>query len=348
MPRQDLIIVGAGPAGLATAIAAKKAGLDFRLFEKGVLVNALFHFPGQMVFFTTPELLEIGGLPLVTSRDKATRDEALRYYRRVVDTYELEIAFGHTATELTSDPVDGFAVTTRDREGRYERWQSRTVVMATGCYDHPNLLGIPGEDLPHVFHYYSEPHPFYRKRVVIVGGKNSAAEAALDLYRAGADVTLVHRGEELARSIKYWVRPDIENRIKEGSIRARFETRVVEIRQADVVVEPVPLAGRLSAFRQRFFGSSDEPAREVVPADAVFLLTGYLADLEFLRACGVAVNPDTGVPEHDPETFETNVPGLYLAGAVVAGANRGEVFIENGRFHGEVVVREIAQHVAGC
>ena len=159
MPRHDLIIVGAGPAGLATAIAAKKAGLDFRLFEKGVLVNALFHFPGQMVFFTTPDLLEIGGLPFVTPRDKATRDEALRYYRRVVDTYELEIAFGHTATELTFDPVNGFAVMTRDREGRHERWQSRTVVMATGCYDHPNLLGIPGEDLPHVSHYYSEPAP---------------------------------------------------------------------------------------------------------------------------------------------------------------------------------------------
>ena len=347
MPRYDLIIVGAGPAGLATAIAAKQAGLDFRLFEKGVLVNALFHFPGQMVFFTTPELLEIGGLPFVTSRDKSTRDEALRYYRRVVDTFELDIAFGHTATELTTDRVDGFTLTTRDREGRPERWQSRTVVMATGCYDHPNLLGIPGEDLPHVSHYYSEPHPFYRKRVVIVGAKNSAAAAALDLYRAGADVTLVHRGDALASSIKYWVRPDIENRIKEGSIRARFDTRVVEIRPTEVVVEPVRPAGQRSAFRERLFGSSDEPAREVVPADAVFLLTGYLADLEFLRACGVAVDPGTGVPQHDPETFETNVPGLYLAGAVVVGANRGEVFIENGRFHGQVVVREIARRVAG-
>ena len=196
-------------------------------------------------------------------------------------------------------------------------------------------------------HYYSEPHPFYRKRVVVVGGKNSAAAAALDLYRAGADVTLVHRGDALAASIKYWVRPDIENRIKEGSIHARFDTRVVEIHPTEVVVEPVRPAGQRSAFRERLFGSSDEPAREVVPADAVFLLTGYLADLEFLRACGVAVDPATGVPQHDPETFETNVPGLYLAGAVVVGANRGEVFIENGRFHGQVVVREIARRVAG-
>ena len=343
MPLHDLIIVGAGPAGLATAIAAKKAGLDFRVFEKGVLVNALFHFPSQMVFFTTPELLEIGGLPFVTARDKPTRDEALRYYRRVVDTYELDIDFGHTVTGLEARPGTGFAVTTRDRSGRQTERTSRTIVMATGCYEHPNMLGVPGEDLPHVSHYYSEPHAFYRKQVVIVGGKNSAAEAALDLYRAGADVTLVHRGDELGGSIKYWVRPDIENRIKEGSIRARFATRVVEIRPTDVLVEPAtPTAQQSVAAGRR----SPDPARDVIPADAVFLLTGYLADIQFLKACGVAVESSTGVPEHDPNSFETNVPGLYLAGAVVAGTNRGEVFIENGRFHGELVVREIAQRVA--
>ena len=344
MPRHDLVIVGAGPAGLATAIAAKNAGLDFLLFEKGFLVNALFKFPSQMVFFTTPELLEIGGLPFVTARDKPTRNEALRYYRRVVDTYELDVRFGQAVTAVQGDSVDGLVVTTRDAAGRSASWLTQTVVMATGCYDHPNLLGVPGEDLPHVSHYYSEPHPFYRKKVVIVGGKNSAAEAALDLYRAGADVTLVHRGSELGGSIKYWVRPDIENRIKEGAIRARFDTRVVEIRSSDVIVESAPPEGRLSSVRSRLLGAP-EPVRDVMPADAVFLLTGYLADLEFLEACGVAVNPDTRVPEHDPDTFETNVPGLYLAGSVVAGANRGEVFIENGRLHGETVLRTIAQRV---
>ena len=333
----DLVIIGAGPAGLATAIAAKKTGLDFRVFEKGVLVNALFRFPSQMVFFTTPELLEIGGLPFVTSRDKPTRDEALRYYRRVVDTYELDIAFAHTVTALTRDRDrsagnECFVVSTRDGEGRAAQWRSRTVLLATGCYDHPNLLGVPGEDLPHVSHYYSEPHPYYRKRVVVVGGKNSAAETALDLYRAGAHVTLVHRRAALGASIKYWVKPDIENRIKAGSVEARFETRVVEIRPTDVVVERIP-------------DSSGYGARDVLPADGVFLLTGYLADLDFLRSCGVHVNPDTNVPEHDPSTFETNVPGLYLAGAVVAGANRGEVFIENGRFHGQVVAREVARRL---
>ena len=326
----DVIIVGAGPAGLAAAIAAKKLGLDSRVFDKGVVVNSLFHFPAQMVFFTTPELLEIGGLPFTTAHEKPTRDEALRYYRKVVDAFDLALDLGQTVTELRQDRVDGedgFTVVTRNREGDEQTWQSRTVVLATGTYDHPNILGIPGEDRPHVSHYYTEPHEFYRQDVVIVGGKNSAAEAALDLYRAGARVTLVHRRAELGANIKYWVRPDIENRIKEGSVAARFDTHVVEIRATDIVVEA---AG----------------SREALPADAVFLLTGYLADLGFLRACGVEVAAESNIPHHDPETFETNVPGLYLAGSVVAGANRGEVFIENGRFHGQVVIDHIGARLS--
>ncbi len=320
----DLIIVGAGPAGLAAAIAAKQAGLDFRTFEKGVLVNALFHFPGQMVFFTTPDLLEIGGLPFVTPHGKPTRDETLRYYRRVVDTYDLAIDFGYSVTAIRRGD-DAFTIRTAHDARGDETWRARTVVIASGCYDHPNQLGVPGEDLPHVSHYYTEPHEFYRKPVVVVGGKNSAAEAALDLYRSGARVTLVHRRAELGASIKYWVKPDIENRIKEGSIAALFETRVVEIRPHEVVVER-------------------DGVRDIIPAEGVFLLTGYLADLDFLRAAGIQVAANN-VPRHDAETFETNVPGLYLAGAVVAGANRGEVFIENGRFHGRVVVEHIARRL---
>ena len=330
----DLIIVGAGPAGLAAAIAAKKHGLDYRVLEKGVLVNALFHFPAQMVFFTTPELLEIGGLPFPTPRDKPTRDEALRYYRKVVDACDLAIDLGETVTSLRpatpgapGDGGNGFELSSRDQHGVARSWRARTVVLATGCYDHPNMLHVPGEDLPHVSHYYTEPHEFYRRNVVVVGGKNSAAEAALDLHRTGARVTLVHRQAELGRTIKYWVRPDIENRIKEGSIAARFETRVVEIRPHDVVVE-------------------QDGVRDTLEADGVFLLTGYLADLDFLRQCKIEVDPGTNIPRHDPETFETNVSGLYLAGAVVAGANRGEVFIENGRFHGQAVVAVIAKRLA--
>ena len=329
MPIHDLIIIGAGPAGLAAAIAAKKHGLDCHVFEKGVLVNSLFHFPSQMVFFTTPELLEIGGLPFPSLRDKPSRDETLRYYRKVVDAYELKIDMGQTVTSISRAQNGGdsvFTVDTRDGEGAAQEWRSRMVIVANGCYDHPNRLGIPGEDLPHVSHYYTEPHEFYRKNVVIVGGKNSAAEAALDLYRTGAQVTLVHRQAELGASIKYWVRPDIENRIKEGSIAARFETNVIEIRPTDVVVER-------------------QGTRDVIPADGVFLLTGYLADLDFLRQSGIEVDPATNIPTHNPDTFETNVPGLFLAGSVVAGANRGEVFIENGRFHGQAVVQEIAKRL---
>ena len=324
----DLIIVGAGPSGLAAAISAKRAGLDYRIFEKGMLVNSLFHFPSQMIFFTTPDLLEIGGLPFVTPNGKPTRDEALRYYRRVVDTYQLDIAFGVTVThiETRTGGDEPFTIRTRHEEESEDVWHARAVVIATGCYDHPNLLGVPGEDLPQVSHYYTEPHAFYRKQVVIVGGKNSAADAALDLCRSGSHVTLVHRQAELGASIKYWVKPDIENRIKEGAIAARFETRVVEIRPGEVVVER-------------------DGKCDLLQADAVFLLTGYLADLKFLSNSGIRVNPQTFVPECDPETFQTNAPGIYLAGAVVAGANRGEVFIENGRFHGEVVVREITKQL---
>ena len=331
MNPRDIVIVGSGPAGLAAAIAAKQAGLTCRVLEKGVLVNSILHFPTNMVFFTTPELLELGGLPFVTPYEKPTRVEALRYYRRVADTYHLEIEFDEEVIsigreKIGSDGMEGFIVETRSAHGTRRVRHARAVVLTTGCYDHPNRLFVPGEDLPHVSHYYGEPHACYRKQVIIVGGKNSAAEAALDLYRAGAHVTLVHRRAQLGDSIKYWVKPDIEHRIKEGSVAARFETRVVEIRPTEVVVE--------------HNGSQD-----VLPADAVLLLTGYHADGDLLTRSGVRVDPSTCVPAHDQETFETSVPGLYLAGAVVSGVHSGQVFIENGRFHGEVVVEQIRRRL---
>jgi thioredoxin reductase (NADPH) len=321
---RDLLIVGAGPAGLATAIAAVQAGLDYELVEKGALVNSIFHFPRQMVFFTTAELLEIGGLPFVTPYEKPTRVEALRYYRRVADTYRLRITFDETV--LAIEPgAEGFRVATTRMAGGPRTWQARNVVLATGYYDHPNLLRIPGEDLPHVAHYYDDPHPFWRKHVVVVGAKNSAAIAALELYRAGAaSVTLVHRGHELSPSVKYWIRPDIENRIKEGSVRALFSRCVREITPTHVHVE-------------------SPGGREDLPADQVFLLTGYTPDVGLMRRAGVRVDPDTLKPEHDPQTFETNVCGLYLAGALVSGKDTGKVFIENGRFHGEAIVNAIVR-----
>ena len=320
MDIRDVVIIGAGPAGLAAAIAATKAGLSYHVIEKGALVNSLLHYPTEMVFFTTPELMEIGGLPFVSPHDKPSRMEALRYYRRVTDAFDLDIAFDCTVGSVARGR-DGFAVDAVTRGGR-RTFHGRSVVMATGAYDFPNLIGLPGEDLPHVSHYYTAPHPFFRKRVVIVGGKNSAAEAALDLYRAGAHVTIVHRRDALGESIKYWVKPDIENRIREGSVAARFNTHVVEITPTHVVVDHAGV-------------------REALPADGVFLLTGYVSDNTLLRAAGVEIDPETCGPRHDPETYETNVPGLYVVGAMVAGKASGRIFIENGRFHGQVAINEI-------
>jgi len=321
----DVVIVGAGPAGLAAAIAATKHGLDHLVIEKGALVNSLLHYPTEMVFFTTPELMEIGGLPFTSPNDKPTRLEALRYYRRVTDTFNLRIAFDETVLAIArEDGIGTFLVDTHSARGVRRTVHARHVVIATGAYDYPNICGIPGEDLPHVSHYYTQPHPFYRKRVVIVGGKNSAAEAALDLYRAGASVTIVHRRAALGDSIKYWVKPDIENRITEGSIAARFKTSVREIRPTEVVVQTDGLP-------------------DSIPADGVFLLTGYGADTTLLRNSGVELNPETRGPVHDGETFETNVPGVYVIGAMVAGVQSGKVFIENGRFHGQQAIAAIVK-----
>lgn len=321
MERRDVLIVGAGPAGLAAAIAATQAGLTYQVIEKGALVNSLLHYPTEMVFFTTPELMEIGGLPFTSPHDKPSRMEALRYYRRAADTYSLDIAFDETVTGI-GPGGDGFVISTQADRRPGRTLTGRAVVMATGAYDIANLIGVPGEDLPHVSHYFTSPHPFYRKRVVIVGGKNSAAEAALELYRAGAKVTIVHRRPALGDSIKYWVKPDIENRIKEGAVAARLATNLVRITPTTVVVEKD--------------GVTDE-----IPADAVFLLTGYISDNRLLRAAGVEIDPDTCGPRHDPETFETNVKGLYVIGAMVAGKASGRIFIENGRFHGQVAIDQI-------
>ena len=326
MSVRDVLIVGAGPSGLATAIAAKQHRLDYVLVEKGVLVNSIFNFPMHMVFFTTPELLEIGNLPLTTPYDKPTRLEALRYYRRVVDTYELPISFHEKVMSIEREADGRFIVETENDRGVTRVREARAVVLAIGYYDLPNPLGVPGEDLPHVSHYYTDAHPYYRARVVIVGGKNSAAEAALELFRAGAHVTIVHRQAALGDSIKYWVKPDIENRIKEGSIAARFNACVTAITPTSVVID-------------------QQGAREDIPAQGVFLLTGYHPDVDLMRKAGIHVDDVTLAPELNMETFETNVPDLFIAGGAIAGKKTGNIFIENGRFHGQKIVDVLADRL---
>jgi thioredoxin reductase (NADPH) len=339
MSLRDVIIVGAGPSGLATGIALKQLGLDYLIVEQGTLVDAIYRFPTNMVFFTTPELLEIGGIPLTTPYEKPTRLEALRYYRKIVDTFQLQISMHEQVLsvereEMTNGSAGADAplvLETRSSLGVRRGRHARAVVLAMGYYGRPNLLDVPGEDLPHVRHYYDEAHPYYRQRVVIVGGKNSACEAALELYRASAQVTLVHRGPTLGDSVKYWVKPDIENRIKAGSIAARFNTRVVEIRATDVVVDATRAPGDVT--------------RSCIPADAVLLLTGYHADVDFMRQAGIDVHPETLEPRYDPDTFETNVPNLFVAGGQLAGRRTGTFFIENGRFHGERIAKVLAERL---
>jgi thioredoxin reductase (NADPH) len=322
MPVRDVLIVGAGPSGLATAIAAKHFGLDYAILEQGALVDAIARFPTNMVFFTTPELLEIGGIPLTSPYEKPTRAEALRYYRKVVDTFQLQVSLYEEviAVEPPDDPSGPFVVESRTARGVTRTREARNVVLAMGYYSLPNMLNVPGEDLPHVSHFYKEAHRYYRQRVAIVGGKNSAAEAALEIHRAGGLVTMVHRGPGFGESVKYWVKPDIENRVKEGSIAAHFNSRVAAIRPNEVLLD----------------------TGVMLPAESVLLLTGYRADPDFMRRIGVEINEETQAPKYDVDTYETNVPGLFVAGGQVAGKRTGTVFIENGRFHGELIAKTIA------
>ncbi|MFQ5695290.1 MAG: YpdA family putative bacillithiol disulfide reductase [Terriglobia bacterium] len=318
----DVLVVGAGPTGLACAIEVKRHGLSVVVIDKGCVVNSLYHYPTSMVFFTTPERLEIGDIPMTAVRDKSTRAEALKYYRRVTDYYQLDVRQYEKVNDVTG--ADGaFQIETTDRRSQARLYRARKVIIATGYYDIPVLMDVPGEDRDKVLHYYKDPHPFYDCDLAVIGGKNSAAETALECYRAGARVTLIHRGQQLSEKVKYWIRPDIENRIKKGEIRAYFETTVEEI-TPDSVRLRTPEGPRTLAN------------------DFVLAMTGYQPDTEFLGRIGIQFDPASRRPRTHSETFESDRPGVYLAGVIVAGMHTNEIFIENGRFHGSKIAADIA------
>jgi bacillithiol disulfide reductase len=323
--RVDILIVGAGPTGLACAIEAQKAGFKAVILDKGCLVNSIFHYPTNMTFFTTPELLEIGDIPFTTSLVKPTRQEALEYYRRAAQHYDLQICQYHWVKTINGEDGD-FRVAATDRQGHIHDYCARKIIVATGYYDLPNQIGVPGEDLPKVFHYYREAHPYFDNDVIVVGGKNSAAEAALDLWRHGARVTLVHRGAQIHSNVKYWVRPDVENRIKSGEIVAYFNSAVLEIGPDYVVLDTPRGSQRLEN-------------------DFVFALTGYHPDFDFLTSVGIELSTEQNRPVCDPVTLESNIPGIYVAGVIVAGSRTSEIFIENGRFHGKQIAAHLRQRL---
>lgn len=325
MPAQtssfDVLVIGAGPTGMACAIEAQRAGFSAGLVDKGCLVNSLFHYPANMVFFTTPELLEIGDIPFTTAGQKPNRHEALEYYRKVSGHYRLDVRQYQNVTDVTGAD-QAFLVRATDQNGKQHDYATKKIVVATGYYDLPNPLAIPGENLPKVMHYYNEPHPYYDTDVLVVGAKNSAAIAALEMWRRGARVTLVHRGPGIHKNVKYWIKPDIENRIANGEVSAYFNTAVEEI---------LPEAVRIKT----------PDGEMVLKNDFVFALTGYHPDYEFLRKLGIQLTEPEMRPACNPRTFESNVPGIYVAGVIVAGARTSEIFIENGRFHGGQIAADL-------
>jgi bacillithiol disulfide reductase len=319
--RYDVVVVGAGPTGLACGIELKLRGVNTVMIDKGCVVNSLYNYPTHMVFFTTPELLEIGNIPMTSLNEKPGRTEALKYYRRVAEHYQLNIHQYERVVRITGDDGEYHVETSKTE------YLARKIVLATGYYDLPNMLNVPGEDMDKVIHYYKEPHPFYDHDVIVVGAKNSAAIAALELYWTGARVTMVHRGKWISDRVKYWIKPNIENRIKNGEIQAYFESTIAEIHPKSVIL--------------------DTPEGQVtIKNDFVFALVGYHPDLEFLASLGIRLEPVSQRPRTNPDTLESDRPGIYLAGVIVAGMHTNEIFIENGRFHGKKIAEAIAESLS--
>lgn len=324
----DVAIVGAGPTGLACGIELKRRGLNVILFDKGCIVNSIYQYPINLVFFTTPELLEIGDIPMTSLNEKPGRTEALKYYRRVADHYGLNVHQYERVLDFSGSD-ENFQLRTETVDTAKHAYRARKIILASGYYDIPNRIGVPGEELDKVIHYYREAHPYYDHDVVIVGAKNSACIAALELFWTGARVTLVHRGAGVSNNVKYWIKPNIENRIKCGEVKAYFHSSLKEIRQHEVVIQT--------------------PDGEVtVPNDFVFAMTGYRPDFEFMATHGIHLDEKTSRPITDPETLESERKGVYLAGVIVAGTHTNEIFIENGRFHGKQIAQDVSLKLAGA
>lgn len=322
---EQVIVIGAGPCGLSAAIELKKNGIDPLILEKGCIVNSIYGFPTYMQFFSTSELLEIGEVPFLVTGEKPTRQDALNYYREVAVRQGLRIHRGVNVNNVRKDE-EGFVLETVDQKGCVSFYLSKNIVLATGYFDHPNLLGVPGENLPKVFHYYKEAHPYQGLKVAVIGGKNSAVEAAMELERAGAEVSWIYRGETYSPSIKSWVQPVFESVVNKEKIQAYWKTNVIGIEKDTLLLER-------------------EGEKFSIDNDVVFALTGYRPDRDLLQKIGVEVREDTGEPIYNPDTMETNVEGIFIAGVIAAGNNANVIFIENGRFHGEAIASALKSRI---
>jgi len=313
----ELIIVGGGPIGLTCAIEAEKKGISYVIIEKGTLVDSLYNFPTNMTFFSTSALLEIGDVPFISHSDKPTRREALEYFRRVQESWNLNIHYYEEVTAIEKNQ-DQFSVTTSRKQ-----YTCQYVIVATGFYGQPKLMNIPGEDLPKVRHYYREAHPYIGQKVLVVGAANSACDVALELYHKGSEVTMVIRGDQINPRVKYWIKPNIENRIKEGSIKAFFNSEIKRIEEDKVIIRT-------------------QEGIKIIPNDYVLAMTGYVPDYNFLDKIGIERDPeDNGRPNVDPETLESNIENMFLAGVIVAGAKTSTLFIENTRVHAQIIMQQI-------
>lgn len=323
MKIMDLAVVGAGPCGIAAGAAAAREGLSAVIFDKGCITNSILDYPWYMTFFSTARMLEVGGVPFTIPESKPTRREALAYYRYVVDHWGLDVHQYEGVVEITGEAGD-FRIRTRTMAGEEREYRARAVAMATGGFHQPNYLNVPGEDLPKVRHYYQEPYPYFDQDVLVVGAGNSAVEAALEMFRNGARVSLVHFLDRIDRGVKPWVVPDINNRLERGEIPVYWRHRIARVEPASVVLR-----------------SEEDGSLTEIANDWVLAMTGWRADPKLLRSLGVAIDEGTGIPAHDPGTMETDVPGVYIAGVLAAGHNANKIFIENGREHGDLIVADL-------